>query len=156
MNQQMLFLSSTLACLTLAFPTGDPPAVAQTEATKEQVTVILKDFSVHAATKQAKAGQLTFEAVNEGIRTHELVFLRTDLRITDLPRKKTKSQPGIMTEYLVDENGIHIEIVDEIEEFPSGTIRKKTVSLDPGRYVLFCNIPGHFDKGMHTLLHIIE
>ncbi len=152
---QVLFLTFTLACLTWAISILDQPAVAQTEPTKEQVTVILKDFTVHPNTTKAKAGRLTFEAVNKGMSTHELVILRTDLRITDLPRKKAKSQSGVMTEYLVNEDGADIEIIDEIEEFPSGTSQKKTVSLDPGRYVLFCNIPGHYDKGMHTSLHIV-
>lgn len=153
--QQIRFLTFTLVCLTWAIPILDQSAVAQTEPTKEQVTVILKDFSVHPTTNEAKAGKLTFEAVNEGMSTHELVILRTDLSLTDLPRKKAKSQSGIMTEYLVDEDDAQIEIVDEIEEFPSGTSQKKTVSLDPGRYVLFCNIPGHYDKGMYASLHIV-
>ncbi len=156
MIQQIWFLTLALSCLTWAFPILDQPAVAQTKPTKEQVTVILKDFSVHPNTTQAKSGRLTFEAVNEGISTHELVILRTDLRLTDLPRKEAEGQSGMMAEYLVDEDNALIEIIDEIEEFPSGTSQKKTVSLDPGHYVLFCNIPGHFDKGMHALLHVVQ
>lgn len=27
--------------------------------------------------------------------------------------------------------------------------------LTPGHYVLFCNIPAHYDKGMFTSLHIV-
>ncbi len=156
MTQQMPCLTFALVCLTCALPILDQSSIAQTEPTKEQVTVILKDFSVHPNSTQARAGRLTFEAVNEGMSTHELVILRTDLSLTDLPRKEAKDQAGIMTEYLVDEDHAQIEIIDEIEEFLSGTSQKKTISLDPGRYVLFCNIPGHYDKGMRASLHIVQ
>ncbi len=148
-------MTFTLVCLTWAIPIFEQSAVAQTKPTKEHVTVILKDYTVHPNTTQAKAGRLTFEAVNEGMSTHELVILRTALKRTALPRKEAKGQSGIITEYLVDEDDAQIEIVDEIEEFPSGTSQKKTVSLNPGRYVLFCNIPGHYDKGMHASFHIV-
>ena len=154
--QQIHFLTFALACLTWAVSILNQTSVAQADPTKEQVTVILKDFSVHPNTAQAKAGRLTFEAVNEGMSAHELVILRTDLRLTDLPRKEAKAQSGLVPEYLVDEGDDQINIVDEIEEFPSGTSQKKTVSLSPGRYVLFCNIPGHYDKGMHASIQIVQ
>ncbi len=154
--QQMLFLTFTLKCLPWAVPILNQTSVAQTESGKKQVTVILKDFSVHPNAAQAKAGRLTFEAVNQGMSTHELVILRTNLRLSDLPRKEAKGQSGLAPEYLVDENDDQIDIVDEIEEFPSGTSQKKTISLGPGRYVLFCNIPGHYDKGMRASIHIVQ
>lgn len=145
-----------LACLAWVISILAQSAIAQTEPLTKEVTVTLKDFSVHPDTTQAKVGRLTFEAVNEGRSTHELVILRTDLRLTDLPRKEAKGQSGLVPEYLVDEDDAQIDIVDEIEEFPSGTSQKKTVSLSPGRYVLFCNIPGHYDKGMHASIHIVQ
>ncbi len=155
MIQLIRCLTLTLACLTGVIPIWVQSAIAQTEPLKKEVTVILKDFSVHPNSAQAKTGRLTFEAVNKGMSTHELVILRTDLRLSDLPRKQAKGQSGLAPEYLVDEDDIQIDIVEEIEEFPSGTSQKKTVSLRPGHYVLFCNIPGHFDKGMHASIHII-
>ena len=140
--------------LTLVFLGFNQFALAQAETGEERVTVVLKDFSVRPNITQAKAGRLTLEAINEGISTHELVILRTDLDPAELPRKEAKPNQTIATEYLVNEDDARIKTIDEIEEFPAGTSQKKTVALDPGHYVLFCNIPGHYDKGMYASLHI--
>jgi uncharacterized cupredoxin-like copper-binding protein len=140
--------------LTLVFLGFNQFALAQAETGEERVTVILKDFSVRPDTTQAKAGRLTLEAVNEGMSLHELVILRTDLDPAELPRKEAKPNQAIGTEYLVNEDDARMNTIDEIEEFPAGTSQQKTVVLDPGHYVLFCNIPGHYDKGMYASLHI--
>lgn len=126
----------------------------QAETGGERITVVLKDFSININTSQVRAGRLTLEAVNEGMSTHELVILRTDLHPAELPRIAAKPNQNIPTEYLVNEGDARIQTVDEIEEFPAGTSQKKTVVLDPGHYVLFCNIPGHYDKGMYASLRI--
>ena len=135
----------------LGFGQSTPVQPLQTQG---QVTVILQDFHVHPNRNEAKAGRLTLEAVNEGMSIHELVILKTDLNPAALPRKEAKPHQGIVTEYLVNEDDARMKTIDEIEEFPAGTSQKKTVVLDPGHYVLFCNIPGHYDKGMYASLHI--
>ena len=55
------------------------------------------------------------------------------------------------TKYLVNEDDMHVEAVDEIEEFPVGTSQAKKIVLTSGHYVLFCN----YDKGMFTSLRIV-
>ena len=141
--------------LTLVFLVFNQFAIAQTETREERITVVLKDFAVPPNTTRAKTGRLTLEAMNEGMSVHELVILKTDLNPTTLPRKEAKPRQGIVTEYLVNEDDARIKTIDEIEEFPAGTSQKKTVVLDPGHYVLFCNIPGHYDKGMYASLQIV-
>ena len=156
MIKRSSLLKITLYFLILGIPVVAPFALAQTASTQERLTIVLKDFSIHPNTTKAQAGKLTLQAVNVGMSTHELVILRTDLKPSELPRKEAKSQQGIVTEYLVNEDDARIETIDEIEEFPAGTSQKKTVTLEPGHYVLFCNIPGHYDKGMYTSLHIVQ
>ena len=147
---------SLLFC-TLVFLGFDQAAHAQPEPTEEgRVTVVLTDFRVQPDATQAKAGRLTFSVMNKGVSTHELVIIRTDLDPAALPRKEAKEPHSIGTGYLVIEDDVRIETIDEIEEFPAGTRQKKAVFLDPGRYVLFCNIPGHYDKGMYASLHIVR
>jgi uncharacterized cupredoxin-like copper-binding protein len=140
--------------LTFALLTFNQVAFAQAETKEERITVVLKDFSINPNTSLVRAGRLTLEAVNEGMSTHELVILRTDLNPAELPRIEAKPHQGIPLEYLVNEDDARIQTIDEIEEFPTGTSQKKTVVLDPGHYVLFCNIPGHYDKGMYASLRI--
>jgi uncharacterized cupredoxin-like copper-binding protein len=140
--------------LTFVLLAFNQVAFSQAETREARITVVLKDFSINPNTSQVRAGRLTLEAVNEGMSTHELVILRTDLNPAELPRIEAKPHQGIPTEYLVNEDDARIQTIDEIEEFPTGTSQKKTVVLDPGHYVLFCNIPGHYDKGMYASLRI--
>lgn len=149
-------LAFSLFFVSLAFAGFGQSALAQPQQTEEHLQVILKDFRVHPNATQAKAGWLTLTAVNEGMSTHELVILRTDLNPAELPRKEAKDPSGMVTGYLVNEEDTTIETIDEIEEFPAGTSQVKKVFLDPGHYVLFCNISRHYDKGMYTSLHIVQ
>jgi uncharacterized cupredoxin-like copper-binding protein len=145
-----------LVFFTLFFPVSDPFAIAEPETREVHVTIVLKDFFVHPNTNQAKVGWLTLEAVNEGMSMHELVILKTDLNPAELPRKEAKDHQELVQEYLVNEDDARVETIDEIEEFPVGTSQVKNVFFEPGHYVLFCNIPGHYDKGMYTSLHIVH
>jgi uncharacterized cupredoxin-like copper-binding protein len=42
--------------------------------------------------------------------------------------------------------------VGTVEQDQPGTKRVLKVTLRPGRYVLFCNMSGHYLGGMHTRL----
>ncbi len=131
------------------------PVTGQSETPHQKISIVLNDFNVHPSVSQTTARTFIFDAANEGINTHELVILRTDLKPDALPRKKFKNGQVAPTEYLVNEDDARLTTIDEIEEFPAGTRQKKTISLSAGHYVLFCNIPGHYDKGMFASLQIM-
>lgn len=40
--------------------------------------------------------------------------------------------------------------IDEIEDIGAGESKQLTVKLDPGKYVLIWNLPGHYGLGMRT------
>jgi uncharacterized cupredoxin-like copper-binding protein len=114
----------------------------------ETVAVTLEEFSIGAAPSSASAGSVTFEATNEGPDDdHELVVIRTDLGLTELPTDEN----GV-----VDESGEGIEVIDEIEEFPPGETESMTLDLEAGNYILVCNIwdeaeqEAHYQEGMRT------
>jgi uncharacterized cupredoxin-like copper-binding protein len=50
----------------------------------------------------------------------------------------------------VNEDGQGVEHVDEVENVTPGATKQLAVDLKPGRYVLVCNIPGHYKLGMRT------
>ena len=63
-----------------------------------------------------------------------------------------KPLPYIAAESEVDEDGIgDLGEVSELEPGKSGSL---TLNLRPGKYVLFCNVPGHYMGGMWTLLTV--
>lgn len=114
------------------------------------VAVTLQEFSINPDSDSAAAGEVTFEATNEGPNDpHELVVIRTDLAPEGLP---TTEEGG------VDEEGEGIEVIGEIEEFPVGETESATFDLEAGSYVLICNIveeedgelESHYVEGMRT------
>jgi uncharacterized cupredoxin-like copper-binding protein len=42
----------------------------------------------------------------------------------------------------------------EVAELDPGAGGSLTLTLPPGKYVLACNLPGHFDSGMWTVLTV--
>ena len=112
------------------------------------VEVTLQEFAIAAAPTSIGAGEVTFEATNDGpADPHELVVFRTDLAPDALP---TGDDGG------VDEEGEGVELIDEIEEFPVGETQSMTVDLEAGSYVFICNIveeedgelESHYQEGM--------
>jgi uncharacterized cupredoxin-like copper-binding protein len=52
----------------------------------------------------------------------------------------------------VDEERIQAATVGKLEPGAPKSVREVTVHLTPGRYVLFCNMYGHYRGGMHSEL----
>ena len=112
------------------------------------VDVTLQEFAVGAVPSTIDAGEVTFDVSNEGPDdVHEFVVIATDLGPTELPTNEDGT---------VDEEGEGIEIIGEIEEVAVGSTESLTLDLDPGDYVLICNIweedeqESHYQEGMRT------
>ncbi|HET9477355.1 MAG TPA: hypothetical protein VFP63_07690 [Dehalococcoidia bacterium] len=118
-------------------PTGDVGAGEPTEegealVADSRVVVLLDEYTVEPGRASLEAGNIEFEAINEGKEIHELYVLK------------------------VREGGY--DVVGEIENIAPGDSGKMTLALEAGEYQLACLIvPGeadstvdHFKKGMHT------
>ncbi len=110
------------------------------------VEVTLQEWAIAANPSMISAGEVTFQATNEGPEDpHELVVIRTDLAPDQLPTNPDGS---------VNEDGEGIEVLGEIEEFPVGETHSLTLDLEAGSYVLICNIydeeeqEAHYQEGM--------
>lgn len=102
----------------------------------------LADYSITLDPTSASAGEVTFDVTNDAEQTHEFVVLKTDIAEDQLPTDENGD---------VDEAGDPgIELVDEIEDIGAGSTPSLTVELEAGDYVLICNIPEHYGRGMHT------
>ena len=118
------------------------------------VGVRLLEFSVLPEPGSVAAGDVTFEASNEGAENHEFVIVRTDLAANALPTKDDGS---------VDE--AQVEVIDRIAELESGGTGSTTVTLEAGSYVLICNLvieqegddPDiHYALGMRLAFEVTE
>jgi hypothetical protein len=110
-----------------------------------RVAVTLDEWNVVPESDQAAAGVIAFDTTNEGEIPHELYITRAE-NAASLPTAPDGS---------VEEDQLPAgSFVGEIEEFPSGTTQIAAFEMQPGTYVLFCNIADdtgvHFKEGMHT------
>ncbi len=110
-------------------------------ATPQVERVTVSEWSFRLDHSSVPAGQVTLEAVNQGQATHEMVLLKTDLPTNALKVKANGAE--------VDESASG-EIMGEVEDLRPGQTKSVTVNLAPGRYVLTCNLLGHYNAGMVT------
>lgn len=106
------------------------------------VAITLKDFSLTAEPATFASGDVTFGIANEGPSAHEFVIFRSDEEPGELP----------VGNGLIPED--QVELVDEAEDIAPGTNTTLTVNLEPGSYVLVCNLPAHYEQGMRAALTI--
>ena len=91
------------------------------------------------------AGKITFDVLNVSTDTiHEMVVSKLDGPDGTMPYNADIQR--------VDEDAFGS--VGEVSELDPGDDGQLTVSLDPGTYALYCNIPGHFAAGMWTILTV--
>lgn len=97
--------------------------------------------------KTVKAGKVTFDATNTSKEmVHELII--TPAKTVD------ETLPYLNNENRIDEeHGAHLGEVSELEPGKSGSL---TITMKPGFYVLYCNIPGHYMAGMWTTFTVTK
>jgi uncharacterized cupredoxin-like copper-binding protein len=129
--------STTQPVSALAAPTSVPPAPGP-------LVVVEHDFSLAVNTSTVPAGSVAFDITNEGPSSHELLAFRTDLPEDQLP---------LGSDGRINEDALP-KVVDTDTDLPPGTQRNLSEALAPGRYVLVCNLPGHYKLGMHTVVTV--
>ncbi|RUW54061.1 MAG: hypothetical protein E5W64_11140 [Mesorhizobium sp.] len=96
-------------------------------------------MGIKALPSVAKAGEVTFNVKNDSKDTvHEMIVMHL-------------ADPGKPLPYLEAENRVDEDKagdkgeVSELDPGKSGTL---TVELKAGKYLLICNVPGHYGAGM--------
>ena len=119
-----------------------------------EVHVELAEWSVTPDVESTTAGAVKFEIANVGEDEHELAVTRADsIESLPLASDETVDIPAL------ENDG---SFVGEVEAFPPGTECSGVFDLEPGTYVLFCNliheeeegVENHFQEGMATELTV--
>lgn len=105
------------------------------------VNVKVRDFAIKAP-KRIAAGEVVLRVTNTGPDTHELLLARSDGYKLPLRRDNLT----------VDESRIERRTIGTLEDVQPGAGRAWKLQLPPGRYVLFCNMSGHYLGGMQREL----
>lgn len=107
------------------------------------IRVIETEMAIELSPATAPAGAIKFVADNQGQLPHEMEIIKTDLPLDQLPIKDNR----------LDRKKIGEKIAEiEAEDLPSGATQSLVVNLTPGKYLIECNIPGHFPAGMKAEL----
>lgn len=130
---------AVLLAVALLAPTASGAPAGGT-APARTVTVVLKEWTLRPSVSRVGAGRVTFVVRNAGAIPHELVVLRTTRPRDAIPVKgSTADETGRAT---------------EVEELGPGTGRRVTATLRRGKYVLVCNLPGHYRAGQFASLTV--
>jgi len=95
------------------------------------VHVKLGEMWVRPQYTSVEAGKVTFAARNVGRVEHELMVERAPIKMDGPGKPNEEATQGM------------------IEDMEPGASGKMTLTLKPGKYVLFCNVPGHYAAGQH-------
>ena len=125
-----------LACAGLVLSAG---CAAAPDATSTEVRLSEWKFD---ASGTIEPGLQTWRITNSGLLLHEVMIIATATPADDLP----------ILDAMVDVTEIDGELIAEVAEVTPGHTVEAQVSLDPGRYLLICNLAGHYESGMHHVL----
>ncbi len=124
---------------------GETPGETMTEGA---IHISEAEYSITgldgAAIESPAAGHVTFEVHNDGEVEHSFYVFKTDTDEGSLPLSGTK----------VDEAQAGDKL-GEIETIASGSIETLSVDLTAGKYVLICNVAGHYTEGMHAAFDVM-
>jgi len=102
-------------------------------------------MGIKVSMKSVKAGEVTFRVTNDSKDTvHEMVVSPIKGPADPLP-------------YSADENEVNEDAagnLGEVAELDPGKAGSLTLHLKPGKYILYCNIPGHYMSGMWTTITV--
>jgi uncharacterized cupredoxin-like copper-binding protein len=135
----LLTMALVIILVLLARPSGGVavPAGYQT------VQVTEHEFQIQLSRSHLTPGHVLFEIHNVGTVPHEFVMWKTADAANALP---------LGHDGRVNEDAHELEpVIDSGSSLEPGEHRILTTdSLDAGHYVIVCNLPGHYNGGMHV------
>jgi uncharacterized cupredoxin-like copper-binding protein len=112
------------------------------------LTIGMSDYAFSPNDTTTNAGTVRVSAPNQGQLPHELVLFKTNKSPGSLPTLSNGE---------VDEEGLEasgVESPGEIEDVGPGETKSAALKLTPGKYVMICNLPGHYKQGMYGTLTV--
>ena len=138
--------SATAAILVVLLATGSGAATARQRVAGTLLRVTERDFHIAPSATTVPAGAVTLRIHNAGPDQHELIIL---------PLHRGEQPGGLPLRadgFTVNEELLQSQEPGSINPQEPGHTEELVVHLAPGRYVLFCNMEGHYMAGMHRLL----
>lgn len=134
MSRRAAALATALVVALVATAVGTGGSTGDARSWATTVTVRLDEWKVMPSVASVRAGKVTLVARNVGQVDHNLVVLRTNLAPRRLPTVGARAK--------------EVGRVGKTPVFSPGQTRRLALNLKAGRYVLICNVPGHYKAGM--------
>jgi len=103
--------------------------------------VVLSDTEITVSGEPLEAGSVRFAVTNEGTEIHELEVFSGAFPGIELPVFANAADTTGLT------------VLDEVYLVP-GADGSVVVDLSPGTYLLICNLPGHYARGMSATITV--
>jgi uncharacterized cupredoxin-like copper-binding protein len=133
-----------VAACAVAVLAGGCGSTAQSATGGAVIAVTERDFHVATSKTHVATGAVVLRVYNNGPDQHELIVVPE--RAGGLPIRADG--------FTVNEEAIQSSEPGALEPGLSGATRYLRLNLRPGRYVLFCNMAGHYMAGMHAELTV--
>ncbi len=104
------------------------------------ISVVLGEWSVTPSIANVREGKLAFDVRNEGTMSHQLLLIKNDLPPDLLP---VANGSIVLSQ---------VNVVRSMEAIEAGSAADLSFDATPGKYVLVCNVPGHYQQGMASSL----
>ena len=147
----LIFAAAIAAIAFAAVPGGSSGKAPGT------VAVTLAEGSLKPDRAEVRAGRVTFDTRNAGRAEHELLVVRTDLAPGALPmglEGPAVKLAGDVVLGVPHTHGSHEAKRAATRHVAPGSSRRETVVLKPGKYVLLCSLPGHYESGQRAALTV--
>ena len=102
----------------------------------------LSDYKIVIDHPSIAAGHVVFGIRNHAAMAHEFKIMKTDLAPDQLPVDAASAKASEDFK------------VGELLNITAGASRKLALDLAPGKYVLICNVAGHYQLGMRVGLEV--
>lgn len=104
------------------------------------VSVALTEWKLMPGQVTVRPGRVSFVVRNDGTMDHEFLVLRSDVHHHSLKVKGGKA--------------VEKERLGRIPRIPSGASKRITLRVSPGKYVMLCNLLGHYQAGQFAALRV--
>jgi uncharacterized cupredoxin-like copper-binding protein len=122
--------------------------VAHSNAAAAALHTRTADYTVASDLPTVPAGLVDLDVANAGPLAHELILFKTDFAHDKLPL----DPDGRVIE---DADGI-VNAFDTGDSIDAGATKHFDIALTPGNYVMLCNLPAHYGKGMHIPFKVTD
>ena len=153
MRFSLVFFFALLAAIGFAVAPGGSKG-----ADTGRVAVKLAEGSLTPDVTEVRAGRVTFDTANAGRTEHELLVVKTDLAPGDFPmglQGPAVKLAGDVVLGVPHAHEAHDAARAAVRHVKPGGSRRETIVLKPGKYVLLCSLPGHYESGQRAALTVV-